>query len=172
MTGPVQLTASSDLATAAHRRLVSVPGIFGALLSPPGANPGGVWLFVRKLYALVEGSGRAAVVLREDGPWARPNAHNTARFPRLSVEIYADSTRDPSGAIAREDAEARARAVWERFQEVLHRTTAFEEVWGAGSNDMGVRVWGSTLMALPDVYPLSDWDGGVRLQCHYGLSVG
>lgn len=172
MTGALQLTASSDLAVAAHRRLVAVPSISGVLAAPNGATPSGVWLFVRELQALVEGTGAVAVVLREEGSWARPNSHNTARFPRLSVEVFADSLRDSTQAIIKRDAEARARAVWERFQAVLHRVDAFAEMWGATATDPGMRVWGSSLMALPDVFPESDWDGGVRLQCHYGLNVG
>lgn len=173
MTGPLfALTAATDLAVAAHRMLSAVPGVIGALGSNPAATPGDVWLFVRELNAQVEGSGKAAAVLREEGSWTRPNPHNTARFPRLSLEIYADSTRDQGQAVIRNDAEARARAVWEQFQAVLHRVDGFAEVWGAAPGDPGMRVWGSQLMSLPDVYPVQDWQGGVRLQCHYGLNTG
>ncbi len=173
MTGPLfALTAATDLAVAAHRRLSTVPGVVAALGSPVSDSPGGVWLFVRELNALVEGSGKAAAVLREEGAWARPNQHNTARFPRLSVEIFADSTRDSTGAVLRRDAEARARVVWEQFQTELHRVDGFSEVWGSSASDPGMRVWGSQLMSLPDVFGVNDWDGGVRLQCFYGLNVG
>lgn len=173
MSGPLfELTAASDVAVAAHRRLSTVPGVIGVLGSFTAPSPAGVWLFVRKLQTVVEGSGRAAAVLREEGSWTRPNSHNTAQFPRLSLEIFADSTRDATGAVLRDDAESRARAVWERFQLVLHRVDGFTEVWGATVTDPGLRVWGSQLMSRPDVYPVSDWDGGVRLQCHYGLNTG
>lgn len=166
------LSASSDLAVAAHRKLLAVPGVTDALGSSGVGSPVGVWLFVRELQVVVEGTGKAAAVLREAGGWARPNLHNTARFPRLSLEIYADSSRDAAGAVARRDAESRARAAWESFQSVLHRVDAFAEVWGKATGDSGMRVWGSQLMSLPDVYPVDDWDGGVRLQCHYGLNTG
>lgn len=173
MTSPVfQLSASTDLAVAAHRRLAAVPSLTGVLGSSVATSPGGVWLFVRELQVMVEGSGQAAAVLREEGSWARPNSHNTARFPRLSVEVFADSSRNASATIVRRDAEARARAVWERFQSFLHRPYAFSEMWGATGTDPGMRVWGSQLMSLPEVYAINDWDGGVRLACHYGLSVG
>lgn len=173
MTGPgLPMLATYDLATAAHRMLTAVPGVTGALGSSAPPSPVGVWLFVRELQVVVEGSGRAAAVLREEGAWARPNQHNTARFPRLSVEIFADATRDVNGAIARRDAEARARIVWERFQTVLNRTDGFSEIWGSNGADPGMRVWGSQLMSLPEVYDINDWDGGKRLQCHYGLNTG
>ena len=166
------LTASTDLAVAAHRKLSAVPGVVGALGSSGPGAPAGVWLFVRELQAVVEGSGKAAAVLREEGAWARPNQHNTARFPRLSVEVFADSSRDVNGAVLRKDAEPRARAVWEQFQLVLHRVDGFSEMWGTALPDPGMRVWGSQLLALPELYPVSDWDGGVRLQAFYGLNVG
>lgn len=172
MTLPSALIASADLAVAAHRKLVTVPGIVSSLGSSSAVGPVGVWLFVQELQAVVEGSGRVAAVLREDGAWARPNQHNTARFPRLSVEIYADSSRDATGAIVRRDAANRARVVWERFQEVLHRVDGFSEIWGSTQTDPGMRVWGSQLMSLPDVDDVPDWDGGKRLQCHYGLNIG
>lgn len=173
MTGPVELRASTDLAVAVHRMLMAVPGVVDALGSSDGPDFAGVWLFVRELQVVVEGSGKAAAVIREEGAWARPNDHNTARFPRLSLEIFADSTRDPvTGRVVTRDAEPRARAVWERFNPIFHRVTGFSEIWGSTDTDPGMRVWGSRLMSLPDVYDISDWDGGKRLQCHYGLSVG
>jgi len=167
------LLARNDLAVAAHRKLSTVPGVVSALASPVGSAPVGVWLFVRKLQAVVEGTGKAAAVLREEGAWTRPNQHNTARFPRLSLEIYADCSRESlNGPPLRDDAESRARMVWEHFQTVLHRVDGFSEVWGSASGDPGLRVWGSQLMSLPDVYEVSDWPEGVRLQCHYGLNTG
>jgi hypothetical protein len=167
------LTAATDLATAAQRKLVSVPSVVELLGSSVPPEPAGVWLFVRELQtSQVEGSGKAAVVVREEGGWTRPNQHNTARFPRLSVEIFADCSRDPLGNIIRRDAEARARAVWERFQQVLHRVDAFSEVWGSTPYDPGVRVWGSQLQSFPDAFGIADWEGGIRLQSYYGLSTG
>jgi hypothetical protein len=165
------LRAETDLAVAAHRMLSAVPGVIGALGSSSFGSPVGVWLFVRELQVVVEGSGQAAAVLREEGAWNRPNQHNTARFPRLSVEIFADSSRDATGAISRQDAEPRARIVWKQFQTVLHRVSGFSEVWGRTSDDPGLRVWGSQLMSSPEVYQVNDWDGGVRLQAHFGLNT-
>lgn len=153
--------------------LMAVPGVTDALGSSDGQEFAGVWLFVRELQVVVEGSGSAAAVIREEGAWARPNGHNTARFPRLSLEIFADSSRDLStGRVVRRDAEHRARAVWERFDPIFHRVTGFSEIWGSTATDPGMRVWGSQLMSLPDIYDINDWEGGKRLQCHYGLSVG
>lgn len=171
MTVTFPATAAVDVALAARRHLASMAPI-RAGLGPTGSDSElAVWLFVRSLGVVVETTGRAAAVLSLEGGWTRPNTHNTARFPRLKLEIFADCTR--SGVtIARRDAEARAWAAWESFDRVLHRTDAFAEVWGAQSGDPGCRVWGSQLMSHPDVFDIQDWDGGKRLLVHYGLSVG
>lgn len=171
MTTALPATAAVDVALAARRHLASVAAI-RAGLGPTGSDSeSAVWLFVRELSLVVEGTSRAAAVLSLDGGWSRPNTHNTARFPRLKLEIYADASRSGT-SISRRDAESRAWAAWEPFDRILHRTDAFVEVWGSGSGDPGCRVWGSQLMTHPDVYDIADWDGGKRLLCHYGLCVG
>jgi hypothetical protein len=137
-----------------------------------GAGPAEVWLFVRKLQAVVEGTSTTAAVLAVEGAWARPNQHNTVRFPRISLHLYSDCSRDTFGSIIREDAEPRAWAAWEAFNAEMDRKNHFSEIWGAVLGDPGLRVNGSALMSLPDVFDVADWDGGKRLQCHYGLVVG
>lgn len=173
MTGPAFVApAAVDVALAVRRRLATVPGILAVLGPRVGAGPAEVWLFVRELQALVEGSSMSAAVVSVEGAWARPNSHNTTRFPRIALHIYSDCTRDFAGAIIRPDAEPRAWVAWEAFNKELDRKDGFSEIWGAAAADPGLRVTGSQLMSLPDVYDVSDWDGGKRLQCHYGLNVG
>lgn len=171
MSFPLPTTAAVDVALAARRYLASLAEI-RAVLGPTGADSADtVWLFLRELSVLVEGSSRTAAVLRVDGGWTRPNTHNTAHFPRLRLEIYSDCSR--SGVtIVRRDAEARAWHAWAAFDRILHRAVAFSEIWGAGPGDPGCRVWGSQLQSHPDVFPVSEWDGGTRLLAYYGLSVG
>jgi hypothetical protein len=172
VTFPHVAPAAVDVAIAVRRRLVSVPGVVACLGPAAAVASGDVWLYVRELGTLPEGSGLAAAVVAIEGPWTRPNDHNTARFPRLALHIYADCTRDVSGAIVRKDAEARAWATWEPFNRELDRKDGFSEMWGVTSTDPGLRVWGSRLLSLPDVYDVQDWDGGKRLQVHYALNVG
>lgn len=171
MTTSLPAPASLDVALAARRHLASLPAI-RAVLGPTGADSEGLtWLFSSSLAVLVEGSGRAGAVLSIAGAWARPNSHNTARFPRLQLEIFADPSRS-SGNIVRRDAEARAWFAWEPFNLELHRTDGFAETWGALGLDPGLRVWGSTLLSHPDMFDTPDWDGGCRLLVYYGLCVG
>lgn len=173
MTSPVFVApAAVDVALAVRRRLAAVPGIVSVLGPNPLLTADGVWLFVRELQALPEGTSSSAAVLSIQGAWARPNDHNTERFPRLQLEIFSDCSRDTTGAIATRDAEPRALAAWEFFNAELDRKNGFSEIWGRTETDPGVRVNGSQLMSLPDVYDVNDWDGGKRLQVTYGLKVG
>jgi hypothetical protein len=163
--------ATLDVALAARRFLAAIPAC-RAVLGPSGADTEStVWLFTRSMSVVVEGTSRCAAVLSVAGPWARPNEHNTARFPRLQLEIFADPSRS-GGAITTRDAEARAWAAWDPFDKVLHRPRGFSEMWGAKDSDLGLRVWGSLRTSDPDTFPTPDWDGGQRLLVHYGLCTG
>lgn len=164
--------ARVDVALAVRRRLAAVPPIIGVLGPSVKLIPGELWLFVRELQVVVEGSSWSAAVLSVAGAWARPNVHNTERFPRVQIDIFSDSSRDGSGAVTTRDAEPRAWSVWEAFNAELDRKSGFSEIWGSVPGDPGLRVNGSQLMSLPDVYDVNDWDGGKRLQCLYGLKVG
>lgn len=163
--------ASIDVALAVRRYLASIT-VCRSVLGPTGTDSENtVWLFTRDLGVVVEGSSHVAAVLRMDGAWTRPNSHNSAEFPRVSLELLADSSR--TGAeITRPDAESRAWLAWDTINKFLHRTDAFSEMWGSVGEDPGLRVWGSLLLSHPDVFDIPDWVGGKRLQVHYGLSVG
>lgn len=175
MTVPLVWTAATDVALAARRHLVSLPGV-REVLGPASSTVETSWIFVRDLATIVEGTGLAAVVLSAAGGWARPNSHNSAQFPRLVVEVYADSSREANLEVTRPDAESRARYVWAVLERELHRTYAFVEVWGAVPDasppDPGLRVWGSQALHVPEVFSVSEWASGARLYATYGLSTG
>lgn len=168
--------AETDLALAARRRLAAEPSLRGVLGPSPPGTVSTTWLFPRELSVVVEGTGLAAAVLSIQSGWARPNAHNTAQFPRLIVEIYADSQRGQGTEVVRWDAPARAWWARRAFRAVLHRPYGFVEVWGADAGaappDPGQRVWGSQELVEPDMESLPDWPGGVVLRLEYGLNVG
>lgn len=171
MTVPLVATAAEDVALAARRHLASLASV-RAVLGPTGADSeGSVWLFTNELGVVVEGSGRVAAVVSVAGAWARPNNHNTAKFPRLRLELIADSSRS-NGIVVRRDAESRLWAAWEPFNFDLHRPIGFESLWGQTDSDPGLRVWGLQLLSHPDIYDIPDFDSGKKLTCHYGLSVG
>lgn len=171
MTAPLVSQALQDVSLAVWRHLASLPAC-RAVLGPTGVDSADtVWMFRNELAAVVEGTSRVAAVVHVDGGWARPNSHNTAQFPRISLELLGDPLRD-AGRIVRRDAVDRVWTAWSVFNAEMHRTAGFSEVWGATDSDDGLRVWGSQLMSHPDVYEVPDWDGGARLLVRYGLNVG
>lgn len=163
--------ASEDPALALRRRLAASQACLAVLGPQPRGAADPVWLFLRELAAVIEGSGQAGALVATDGPWSRPNQHNTARFPRVRLEIHADPTRE-NGVITQRDAESRAFHVWEPFDDELHRVTGFSELWGVQEGDPGLRVWGAQRLSYPEVFSVQDWEGGARLVCYYGLNVG
>jgi hypothetical protein len=171
MTLPLVASATVDVALAARRRLAAVEAVRAVLGPVGGGSEASTWLFHDEFGVVVEGSSSTAAVVSVAGAWARPNSHNTARFPRLRLELIADASRD-AGLIVRRDAESRLWAAWEPFDTELHRPMGFDETWGRVDTDRGLRVWGSQLLSHPDVLDVADFDGGKKLICHYGLSVG
>lgn len=171
MTTSFSVLASLDVALAVRRHLALLSSIRN-VLGPTGSDSEGlVWLFPRDLSVVVEGSAQVAATVSVAGSWARPNPHNTAQFPRLRLDLYADSSRT-LGKIARRDSEARAWFAWAPFNRELHRSDGFAEIWGALGLDPGLRVWGSSLLSHPDTFDTPDWDGGTHLVSYYGLCVG
>jgi hypothetical protein len=98
-----------------------------------------------KLVTDVASTGKVAVVVMLNGSWRSDRMH-TARFPRLTLMIHADVTRDSKGTKIADDAEDKALAAWEAVDKVFHRTSREVEVWG-GAN--GVPILGSTRESEP-----------------------
>jgi hypothetical protein len=173
--------ASIDAALAVRRYLAAQPDCIEALGPPTEVDsPWDTWLFTRELAVVVEnavpnGAGAVAGVVSVEGPWTLPNRHNTARFPRVIVTLYADGTRT-DGKLTVRDAEARAWVAWHPIDLVLHRMDAFSEIWGARPDetppDPGLRVWGSQRIIDPIAFSIQDWVGGIRLRSEYGLNTG
>lgn len=80
-------------------------------------------------YFKVEDSGKAGIILSTRSPWAIPNLHNTARFPRLRVDIIADVTRDSHKRIISEDAEDRCEYVFSVVDKILHNPGNNDHAW-------------------------------------------
>ncbi len=108
-----------------------------------------VWVFQWRLREKVEGTGGRGVVLSRPRPWAIPNAWNTAEFPQLQVDVYADVTRDTDGRALKDDAEARALELSAVIRRVLHVPQGGQMSWG--NDDGTVRVVSSVAGADPQI---------------------
>lgn len=141
-------------------------GAQGDVLELLGSYTDGVpWLFQHTLWVTVEGSQRtAAVVSRAEG-WAGPNQYNTMRFPRISLELYADPLRDAGNNITDPgEVQRRIEATYQLIDSHLHRPQGGVQMWGT------VRTIGCTRLAEPSAYPVPDGGGLVRLQVFYGVT--
>lgn len=135
-----------------------------ALLGSSSSYPSWVWR--EKPWEKVEGSQKSAIVISERGGWAAPNRHNTARFPRLQFEVFADPTRTAGGNPSTTEAGAKAKEIFYLLDRMFHLPQGGEVAW------QGTRVVGSSRLEEPDVVPVPDGDGLVRLLVSYGVVLG
>ncbi len=162
MSAPV---TADDLVQGAVKWLLGFTDIAAVLGVYP--DTGTPWLFQTTLWATVEGSQSTAAVISRAGGWAGANAHNTMRFPRIRLELYADPIRDGARNLTDPgEAWRRIEAAWDVFDSRLHRPAAADVRWG------DVRTLGCLRLGEPTVYSVPDGEGMLRLQCFYGVAVG
>jgi hypothetical protein len=163
-----------DLVTAAVRILLTQrPALLGAGVGPEEAAADAavpLWVFQWETHGQVaQGSGKGIVVVSERAGWTGPNRHNTLEFPRLQVEIYADSDRE-RGFPDFKTAQARAKDIWRVVDLIFHRPDTGGITWGDVNGS--VRVVSSLRGAEPDIVPVPDGDGAQRLLVSYNVELG
>jgi hypothetical protein len=123
------------------------------------------YLFQTNLWVTMEGTQSTAAVLYRAGGWAGPNQHNTMRFPRLGLEVYADPIRDNGNNVTDPgEAGRRIEAAYKAIDTRLHRSQGGTQMWGT------VRTLGCTRLGEPDVLPVKDGGGLLVLTAFYGVS--
>lgn len=124
-------------------------------------------IFQYRPWAKLEGSQRTCAVISYDGGWAGPNTHNTLRFPRVGVNIWADPLRDSQNNVVDPgEVMRRAYASYEAIDKVLHRTGGDPLMFGT------LRVIASVRLVEPVIYMVPDGDGLVRCQASYAITQG
>jgi hypothetical protein len=113
----------------------------------------------------IENSGKCAIVFSSYDSWSPQTRMHTSKFPRLSVHIYADVTRDAQGMPTKQDAEHKAKLVWKAISPLFHdaanRIHAF--------HDLPVI---STIEGQAfSVFPVPNGDGAVRADVSYDLTL-
>lgn len=140
------------------------------LLALVGSDvPNGIphFLFQYKLWTEIGGSESTAVVVSSDSGWAGPNLHNTLKFPRLTVEIYADPQRDAVGnATDQGDHYRRLAAVFRVIDNYLHRPEGGSQMWGT------LRTVSSARLVEPTINLVADGNGLVRMVIQYAVTEG
>ena len=127
----------------------------------------------------VEGTSRCLIVVNEEGTWTSPNEHNTMRFPRLQVDIWADPTRNEDKSVRFHDAKTKIMAIQEVVDSYFHMVDpsgpeGLPRFWGTLDEILshtGVMVVGSHRLTGPEFFPIRDGDGGFMGRSTYGLNV-
>ncbi len=164
MSAPV---LNDDIVQAAVTWLLGFPDVLdsvGTFIIDGVSSPG---LFQYNLWTPIEGTGSTACVVDNDGGWTGPNNHNTLRFPRLLLNVWADPIRD-GGSNSVDPGEVRRRATrtFEVLDSHLHRAYGGDQLWGE------VRTVDCVRLTEPAIYAVPDGDGLVRLQAYYAVTQG
>jgi hypothetical protein len=99
----------------------------------------------------------------EVGP---PNPHNTMSSPLVEAVVYADRSRDTEGRPTAEDAQAKALAVIDAVDKVLHRPDGGEIEWD------GLRIVSSVRHSEPDMSMIPEGGGAVRATARNAVTLG
>lgn len=138
-----------ELETAVRKELLGREAVTGYVQDK-------VWKFGQLGHVEVEGrkvstigahSGARALVVYRDGGWAEPGVVNTAEFPLLVVEAWADCSRDARGDQIEDDAIDNAYALYRVVDPILHAPRRGE--WWGGPPGKGLRVITSARAAEP-----------------------
>lgn len=163
----MSVTATEDIVTGSCRYLRSKPEVLDAVdvFNIQGRPTPGIFsyqLWVPKM----EGSQSTAIVVQHDGGWAAPNQHNTLRFPRLLLSVWADPLRDDQGNNNDSRVQSRANACFEIADKYLHLAAGGTVMFGS------IRVVDCVRLTEPTIASVPDGDGLVHLQAYYAVTQG
>ena len=152
------------------------------------------WVFDTMPYANIEKkSHQALIVITHDGTWQSPNEHNTARFVRINVDIWASPTRQADGTVIRNDADDLIEEVMEAIRPYLHTVNPSvpgnsttdpvlpylgkpgqPRIWGTASQiaaGTGVLVIGSQALNEPTFNDVKDGNGARMARYSFGVAT-
>jgi hypothetical protein len=113
-----------DIAMAARNMLLQAPKIkqlvADNLIGNSTEYPLG-WIFHKVPRVHIEKKNHTSLIIVTRGDeWTDPNSHNTALFPTLYVDVWADPTRNPDGSLKRDDADEVIDAVGAAVAHYMH----------------------------------------------------
>lgn len=137
------------------------------------------WIFSDQPYVTIENKQKVMVVITENGNHSSPNLHNTMRFPRMLVDIWADPTRNSDNSVKTPDAKDKIEAVVKVLNRLFHTVDNSDSrgmplIWGTQAqiaSKTGVVVLGSTQLNGPEFSPVSDSNGAWMGRVTYGVNL-
>lgn len=153
----------TSLVSAVVQELASRPSLT-TLLGHDSNWP--TWIFEYKNQVVIENTQKCMIVVNTSGAWQPANSHNTMKFPRLVVDVWADPTRNPDKSMKFDDAEDKIEAVGDELIKILHITGHQTHYFS------DVRINGSTwLDGWYDIRPMKDNPGGKMGTFYFGVSL-
>ncbi len=146
------------------------------------------WIFADQPFVKLENTQRVLIVITEQGQWQAPNPHNTARFPRMVVDIWADPTRNEDHSVQKYDADDKIEAVQKVIDRHFHTVNldvdsqdpaylgvkGMPRIWGNAEEieeRTGLVVTGSQRLDGPDLSDISNGNGGRMGRLVYGVAT-
>jgi hypothetical protein len=165
-----------DVALAARNMVADTPD---QITDPIGSdNLWGPWVFEGRPLVPIENTQKALIVITHGDGWDTPNSHNTMEFPRLTVDVWADPTRNPDLSVQTPDAKDKIITVFRRLDKVLHlidRGNGGRAIWWGTADEIdsrsGIRIIGSIRLTEPEFFPIQDVDHGWMGRVEYGVTI-
>lgn len=160
---PFPTGAPDDTVQGVYKYLLGFNEITSLLGTSDSGTP---FLYNGGIYHTMAGTQSVAVVVKDGTSWASPNTSNTAEFPRIQIEVWADPPRDEEGQVTQPtEARTRAYAVYEQINGRLH--LPFSRIINFGS----VIAFGSIRLGQPSWIQSPENDHVGKLTVFYGVSM-
>lgn len=138
------------------------------------------WIFdQRPIGVKIENTQRCMIVVNEFRPYTAPNDHNTMRFPQITIDIWADPTRNSNKSVKTYDADTKIERIQKEIDAVMHTVDmgtpgGMPHIWGTAeqvANKTGSVIAGSTRIDGPDYSDVKDSDGTRMGRLLYGVNL-
>lgn len=128
----------TNLALATRNMLAQQPSVRGLGVLGRSTKWSDGWIFADKPFVVIENTGRALIVITQAGSWQTSNPHNTMKFPRIRVDVWADPDRNPDKTPKEYDADDKIQEVFKHIDSFLHTVNLDEpggktRIWGTAS---------------------------------------
>lgn len=129
------------------------------------------WIFDSNLMVRQENTQRCAIVVSYGGGWAAPLDGNTAHFPSVVVDIWADPTRNEDNSPTTDDAKAKCFFIHDAVFKALHLAHHADVDGNSPIYFDNTRVTSSELIGEPTLTWITDGNGARMLRSNYGISL-
>lgn len=138
------------------------------------------WIFDQRPIGIkVENTQKCMIVVNEFRPFTSPNEHNTMRFPQITIDIWADPTRNSNLSVKTYDADNKIEAIAKEVDAVMHTVdrgtpSGMPIIWGTQAQELaktGSVIAGSERLDGPDYSDVKDSEGTRMGRLIYGVHL-